>query len=83
MNLHKRALRTRRLQAGSRDRLILDAVQYHLVLCDVHVDDVHHAGMPWLDHGEGVSRQQGVLFEHRHRLVPMSVGLVMDMKFMV
>ena len=83
MHFHKRVLRIRLLQAGSRDRLILDAVQHHLVFCDVQVDDVHHAGMPRLDHGEGVTRQQGVLFEHRHRLVPMSVGLVMDMKFMV
>ena len=83
MHFHKRVLRIRLLQAGSRDRLILDAVQHHLVLRDVQVDDVHHAGMPRLDHGEGVARQQGVLFEDRHRLVPMSVGLVMDMKSMV
>ena len=83
MHLHKRVLRIRLLQAGSWDRLILDAVQHHLVFCDVHADDVHHAGMPRLDHCEGATRYHGVLIEERHRLVPISVGLVMDMKFRV
>ena len=83
MHFHKRVLRILLLQAGSRNRLILDALQQHLVLRDVLVDDVHHAGMPRLDHGEGLLRQEGVLLEHRHRLPPMSVGLVMDRKFMV
>ena len=83
MHLDKRLLRIRLLQAGSRDSLIPDAVQHHLVFCDAQVDEPHHAGMPRLDHGHCVPRQQGVIFEHRHRLVPMSVGLVMDMKFMV
>ena len=83
MHFHKRVLRIRLLQAGSRNRLILDAVQHHLVLRDVHVDDVHHSGMPRLDQGAGLLRQDGVLLAQRHRLPPMSVGLVMDRKFMV
>ena len=83
MHFHKCVLRLRLLLLGSRDRLIVDPVEEHLFLRDIHIDEIHQSGVPRLDHGHGVSRQQGVLLEDGHRLPPMSVGLVMDMQIML
>ena len=62
------------------DGLRAAALLQHLLLREGAVNDVHQAGMPRLDHGQG-GWDQRVLIEERDRLVPAGVRLDMEMKY--
>ena len=84
MHFHSRLFRhIAQIQPARGDGLILHAVLHHVLFRDEAVDEVHHARVPGLDHGERVLGHHGALFEERHRLVPRGVGLVMEMRYMV
>ena len=84
MHFHKRLARHEaQIQPARRDGLIHHAVLHDLLFRDERVDEVHHARVPGLDHGERVLGHHGALFEERDRLVPRGVGLVMEMRYMV
>ena len=62
------------------DGLRAAALLQHLLLRDGAVHEVHQAGMPRLDHGQG-GWDQRVLIEERDGLVPAGVCLDMEMKY--
>ena len=56
------------------------AVLQHLFLRDLAIDDIHQAGVPWLDHRQGGCDPR-VLIVELDRLMPAGVCLVMEMKY--
>ena len=55
------------------------AVLQHLFLRDLAIDDIHQAGVPWLDHRQGGCDPR-VLIVELDRLMPVRVCLDMEMK---
>ena len=84
MHFHMRLARLKAgVQPARRDGLILDALLHHVLFGHVAINQIHHGRVPGLDHGQRMRGHHGALIEEADRLMPRSVGLVKEMRYMV